>query len=149
MLMCLLQDSYRKLDVISKAEFDSQRGSEGELEAESDLVFGPLDQEDVAAAPSAAAAPAKLEEQRSAEPEAGHRGRVQDGEGRRKLSSNSSPTRPTHQRRKKDRTEKRARFYPVLNKQDSPSKVRRSLECDDFTFIYAPLRYAFPFVVSS
>lgn len=107
------------MDVISKAEFDSQRGSEDgelELEADSDLVFGPLDQEDVGAAPGGAAAPAKLEvaAQRSADQEAGHG----------KLSANGSSSRPASCPRRKDRSEKRARFYPVLNKQgDSPSKV--------------------------
>ena len=111
-----LQESYRKVDVISKAEFDSQRGSEDrelDLEADSDLVFGPLDQDDAGAAPGGSAAPAKREGagQRSADQEVG------------KLSADVQSYQP---RRKRDRSEKRARFYPVLKKQpDSPSKVRR------------------------
>lgn len=106
--------------MVSKAEFDSQRGSEDrEQETDNDLVFGPLDQEDVAAAPGSAA-PAKLEAvaaQRSAGLESELTGAPV------KLSANGSSSCPTHQRRK-DRLDRQARFYPVLNKMDSPSKVR-------------------------
>ncbi len=99
--------------MISKAAFESQRGSE---EVEPDLVFGPLDQDDLAVA----AASAKVEELAEQRAEVEQRRRVQDSEGHGKLPPNGSPSLHSHQRRKKDG---HARFYPVLNKQDSPSKV--------------------------
>ena len=121
--------------MISKAEFDSQRASEEqEPEGDGDLVFGPLDQEDVApptttpaavttntttAANNITTAPAPKPEQRASEQEAGHRGRGQDREGRGRSPSSKSPH---TQRRRRDR---HARFYPVLNKRNCPSQVRQ------------------------
>ena len=103
------------MDVISKAEFNSQRGIEEYVDADSDLVFD-LDQDE---APSTA----KLDHTRSSEQE---RGRVTEREGRGKSPAKGSPSPHTHQRR---RNEKRARFYPVLNKQHSPSKVSGAIVC--------------------
>lgn len=114
-LFAFAQDSYRKVDVISKAEFNSQRGIEEYVDADSDLVFD-LDQDE---APSAA----KLDHTRSSEQE---RGCVTEREGRGKSPAKGSPSLYTHQRR---RNEKRARFYPVLNKQHSPSKVSEWCVC--------------------
>ena len=112
-----MQDSYRKVDVISKAEFDSQRGSEDrEVDVEADLVFGPLDeQDDVATASKASeqrAAPAEQQEARAKS----SRPQDKDKDVRERLP-------PGGRRKKNVKSEKRARFYPVLNKQESPSKV--------------------------
>ncbi len=117
-----LQDSYRKVDLISKAEFDSQRGAEElDQEADSDLVFGPLDQEELSAGPpppsgtQPLAGHAPKPEQRLTEQEQ-QRGREKDREEKRvKSASTGSPSPHTRQRRKKDR------FYPVLNKQQQSS----------------------------
>ena len=122
-----LQQDYRKIDVISKAEFDSQRDVEGD----SDLVFGPLDQEDAPPAPAittttvSSKPETQAPQQRLPEREAaaGHRGRGHEmpSRGRGSVSPHS------RQRRRKD---KRARFYPVLNKQhNSPSDVSTRMYC--------------------
>ena len=118
-----MQDSYRKVDVISKAEFDSQRGSEDrEMDAEADLVFGPLDEQDDVATAAASkaseqrAAPAEQQEDRAKSSGSQDNDKDKDKDNRERL--------PSGGRRKKDvKSEKRARFYPVLNKQESPSKV--------------------------
>ena len=119
-LILYLQDSYRKVDIITKEEFDSQRGIEDQRDdlgdlADSDLVF-PLDlQEPVTkpAVPSSAPVKPPTEETKTQQREerSGERGRE------------TSPSKGGSGRPKKGRWEKRARFYPVPLKQDSPAKV--------------------------
>ena len=105
--------------MISKAEFDCQRGSEEQdAEGDGDLVFGPLDQEE--AAPPSVAKP----EQRPSGQD--RRGRGQEREGRGKSPSKGSAS-PYSRPRRKVKPEKRARFYPVLNKHESPSKVSKDV----------------------
>ena len=106
--------------MISKAEFDSQRGvDELDQEGDGDLVFGPLDQEEasVMATPpppaQSLAGDAPKPDQRP--PEQDQRGRGKEREGRKKASSTGSLTQP---RRSRDRSE---RFYPVPNKQQQKS----------------------------
>lgn len=86
-------------------------------------MFGPLEQEEgTPPASSRSDQPPRRPLQ-----DVGQRGRPRDKEGDRSPSkgSSTSPAKGSpHQRKKKaDRPEKRARFYPVLNKQESPSKV--------------------------
>lgn len=106
------------MDLISKAEFDSQRGGSAEQDLEGsdgDLVFGPLDQDEGAPPPPPPPPPqAAKAEQRPA---------LVDRRGKGERSQNKSSSSPhAHQRRRK---EKRARFYPVPNKQESSSKVSK------------------------
>ena len=114
------QDSYRKVDVISKAEFDCQRGLEDlDLEGDGDLVFGPLDQDEATSPTNSSKSDQPIKR-----PE--HRGRACDSEGLEEMSHSkvSSPsTGSPHARQRRKRSEKRARFYPVLNKQKSPGKM--------------------------
>lgn len=132
-----LQDSYRKVDVISKAEFDSQRGTEEE--ADSDLVFGPLDQEDMLAAPPTTITTLQPHDgptPKSEQEQQRGRGKERDeGKPRSSLAA-GSPSPHSRQRRKKDRS----RFYPVLNKQQqSPSNVRIDFVCEPFPSFLAVL----------
>lgn len=111
------------MDVISKAEFDSQRGSEEkDAEGDGELVFGPLDQEETPPPPTTTKSEQAQQRLPEQEVEAGHRGRGQEREGRGKSPSKGSAS-PYSRQRRKDKSERRARFYPVLNKHDSPSEV--------------------------
>ena len=106
--------------IISKAEFDSQRGAD-DFETDGDLVFGPLDQDEAAAPTSASKSDSSLKKS-SATSDHPLRGRRREREGHDRGSPSPSKGSPhSHQRRKK--FDRRARFYPVLNKQESPSKV--------------------------
>jgi len=107
------------VDVISKAEFDSQR--EQDPEADNDLVFGPLDQEEVA--PPINSSKSEQPMRTASEKEVGHRGRGRDREKKERALSQGSPLPHTQQRRRKEKSEKRARFYPLPNKQGTHSKV--------------------------
>ena len=126
--MCnICQDSYRKVDVISKEEFDSQRGVDEQRDdlGDSDLVF-PLDlQEPTTKAESAPAAAVVgkpvSEEPKQKPPHERERG----GERGRE----TSPFKGGASRSKKGRWEKRARFYPVPCKQESPTKVCMICTC--------------------
>ena len=115
------QDSYRKVDVITKEEFDSQRGVEdqrAEDAGDTELVFS-LDLQE----PSAAVAPPT-----SAKPPVEVTTKQPHKEERPiERARETSPAKGSsgggggHSRR--GRWEKRARFYPVPVKQESPSKV--------------------------
>jgi hypothetical protein len=115
------QDSYRKVDVISKEEFDSQRGGADEQRddlGDSDLVF-PLDLQEPTTK-VAESAPV-IEKPVSEEPKRKHpHERERAAERGRETSpfKGGGASRP-----KKGRWEKRARFYPVPCKQESPTKV--------------------------
>ena len=108
------------MDVISKEEFDSQRGGADEPRddlGDSDLVF-PLDLQEPTTKAESAAAVAKpvSEEPKQKRPQereraAGERGRE------------TSPSKGGASRSKKGKWEKRARFYPLPCKQESPTKV--------------------------
>lgn len=114
--------------MISQAEFDSQRGSE-EQESDSDLVFGPLDQDEPVSANSntttntttTSMATSSKSEQLSAPAAESDRRHGQERQAAAAAASKSSEL-----RRKK--VDKKARFYPVLNKKETPpSKVRQEL----------------------
>ena len=106
------------MDVISKEEFDSQRGADEQRDdlGDSDLVF-PLDLQEPTTKAESAPAIGKLvsEEPKQKQPQererAGERGRE------------TSPSKGGASRSKKGKCEKRARFYPVPCKQESPTKV--------------------------
>ena len=104
------------MDVISKEEFDSQRGiDEQRDDGDSDLVF-PLDLQEPSTKPEVTAASTKPATE---EPRQPHQERSVERGGREMSpSKGSSNIRP-----KKGKWEKRARFYPVPVKQDSPTKV--------------------------
>lgn len=92
-----------------------------EPDADGDLMFGPLDQEES----SMAAAMTK----RTAESVVSRASRRHgiDGDGAEGKSAKSSPLPATtrhQQQRRRRKEDKRERFYPVLNKQESPSSVR-------------------------
>ena len=109
------------MDVISKEEFDSQRGTDEQRDdladlGDSDLVF-PLDlQEPGTKAAESAPLPGKPvpeeTKQQQQQERAGGRGRE------------TSPSKGGASRSKRGKWEKRARFYPVPLKQESPTKVR-------------------------
>ena len=113
-----MQDSYRKVDVITKEEFDSQRGVEEPREdvgdpGDSDLVFA-LDLQEPATVPETASVsvkPAPSSEETRTHQRSAERARE------------TSPSKGGSGRSKKGRWEKRARFYPVPVKQESPTKV--------------------------
>jgi len=108
------QESYNKVDVISKAEFDSMRVSD-EQEEDGDLLFG-MDQED-ASVPAAAKRPESSLVHDS-------RTRARDGKDKRDVKSSPSPSAKRYQQRKhKRKAERQERFYPVL-KESSSSMVR-------------------------
>lgn len=109
------------MDVISKEEFDSQRGADehrddlGDL-GDSDLVF-PLDlQEPSVKTESVPAAGKPVPEEPKQQPQ--HERERSGGRGRE-----TSPSKGGASRSKKGKWEKRARFYPVPCKQESPTKV--------------------------
>lgn len=113
------------MDVISKEEFDSQRGID-----DSDLVF-PLDLQEPSTKPETTAMsnkPATEEARKSHQEKSVERG------GRETSPSKGSGSRP-----KKGRWEKRARFYPVPVKQDSPTKVCMHVAqvCVDMLIVYS------------
>ena len=92
-----MQENYRKVDVISQEEFDSQRGVEEKEsdQSDSDLVFS-LDLQDKDPPPSASTEQPQPTAQAPA----------------------STPSRGGGRKE-----EKLARFYPVPYKQDTPSEV--------------------------
>lgn len=109
------------MDVISKEEFDSQRGGADEQRedlSDSDLVF-PLDLQEptTKAAESAPAAGKPMsEEPKQKRPQERERGAERGRETSPSKGGGAS-------RSKKGKWEKRARFYPVPCKQESPTKV--------------------------
>ena len=106
------------MDVISKEEFDSQRGTDEQRDdlGDSDLVF-PLDlQEPSTKAESVPAIGKPVPEEPKQQP---HQERERAGERGRE----ASPSKGGASRSKKGKWEKRARFYPVPCKQESPTKV--------------------------
>lgn len=104
------------MDVITKEEFDSQRGVEEQREdADSDLVF-PLDLQEPSTKPeTTTAVPAKPASEEVRQP---HKEKVGEKGWRE-----ASPSKGGGSRSKRGRWEKRARFYPVPVKQESPTKV--------------------------
>ena len=110
------------MDVISKEEFDSQRGGADEQRedlGDTDLVF-PLDLQEPAtkAAESAPAAGKPVsEEPKQKRPQERERG------AERWRETSPSKGGGGASRSKKGKWEKRARFYPVPCKQESPTKV--------------------------
>ena len=109
------------MDVISKEEFDSQRGADEQRDdlGDSDLVF-PLDlQEPTIKAESAPAVGKPVSEEPKQKQPPQERERERAGERGRE----TSPSKGGASRSKKGKWEKRARFYPVPCKQESPTKV--------------------------
>ena len=106
------QGSYRKVDVISQEEFDSQRGVDSEP-ADGDMVFAL----DLPPEGTPATKPSAAEKEVE--------GGAKELEGGAKQLSKPRPEQQpkVEERQKTKRPEKRARFYPVLNKQDSQEKV--------------------------
>ena len=100
--------------MITKEEFDSQRGVEEQREdsGDTELVF-PLDlQEPVVTAPSSVKPP-PTEVPKQPRPQEKSVERARD----------TSPAKGGSSRSKRGKGERRARFYPVPVKQESPNKV--------------------------
>lgn len=115
------------MDVISKEEFDSQRGVEEQRDdpladlGDSDLVF-PIDlQEPATKADSAPATATK--KPASEEPKAYQQRHHQERAGGERGRETSPSKGVGASRPKRGRWEKRARFYPVPCKQETPTKV--------------------------
>jgi len=112
------------LDVITKEEFDSKRGGTEEPSADSEMVF-PLDLPEsgktegsgvpVKHSPATAAATTPVVQ--GGEREVGKR----DGHS---VSPSKVPAQSAKRKSSREKPEKRARFYPLPNKQESPAKVR-------------------------
>ena len=114
---------YRKLDVISKEEFDSKRGGTEEPSADSEMVF-PLDLPDSGKTESS-----KVSVKHSPTTAAAMTPVAQGGEreGGKRDQRSASPSKVLAQSMKgkssREKPEKRARFYPLPNKQESLAKV--------------------------
>ena len=106
--------TYRKVDVISQEEFDSQRGETDEPTAENEMVF-PLDLPE----------PVKTEGSGVAvkPPPVVQGGEREGGEVECAVSHSKDLAQPKKDTKKKSSREKRARFYPLPNKQELPTKV--------------------------
>lgn len=108
------QGAYRKVDVISQEEFDSQRGVESEP-ADGDMVFAlELPPEGATAAKPSAAAEREVE------------GGARRQEEESKPPAVTQPERQPkadHRGQQTKKPEKRARFYPVPNKKESQEKL--------------------------
>lgn len=118
--------TYRKVDVISKEEFDSQRGETDEPLVENEMVF-PLDLPEhgktegsgvavkpppvTAATTTTSVVPGGEREGEEVECPALHSKDV------------AQPKKETKKKSSREKPEKRARFYPLPNKQESPTKV--------------------------
>ena len=126
--MCLTlpayQDSYRKVDVITKEEFDSQRGVEdqrAEDTGDTELVFSlDLQEPSAAVAPPASAKPPVEVTTKQPRKEERPVERARETSPAKGGSGGGGHS-------KRGRWERRARFYPVPVKQESPSKVCRCL----------------------
>ena len=103
--------TYRKVDVISQEEFDSQRGETDEPTAENEMVF-PLDLPEPVKTEGSGVAVKPLPV-------------VQGGEREEEcaVSHSKDLAQPKKDTKKKSSREKRARFYPLPNKQELPTKV--------------------------
>ena len=115
--------TYRKVDIISKEEFDSQRG---ETDEATEMVF-PLDLPDpgktegsgvavkpppvTAATTTTSVVPGGEREGEEVECPAPH------------SKDMAQPRKETKKKSSREKPEKRARFYPLPNKQGSPTKV--------------------------
>lgn len=109
------------MDVISQEEFDSQRGIESD-QSDSDLVFS-LDLQDTGkeSAPQTTSATVTKDTSQMTPKQASDSKETKPSEAR-SVSPSKTPARGGSRGMSK-KAEKQARFYPVPNKQDSPSKV--------------------------
>lgn len=115
--------TYRKVDVISQEEFDSQRGETDEPTAENEMVF-PLDLPEPVKTEGSGVAikppPVTAATTTTSVVQGGER---EGEEVRCAVSHSKDLAQPKKDMKKKSSREKRARFYPLPNKQESPTKV--------------------------
>ena len=118
--------TYRKVDVISKEEFDSQRGETDEPLVENEMVF-PLDLPEPGKAEGSGVAVKPSPVTAATTTTSVVPGGEREGEEVKCPAPHSKDTtQPRKEAKKKssrEKPEKRARFYPLPNKQESPTKV--------------------------